>query len=76
MKQISLTLPEPLYEASTEYYPGLGYRSLQEFIVDLIRKKVILNNIERYREIEERMKKSVGVKKFDQKSAVKYLKEI
>lgn len=73
-KQISLTLPEPLLAASKEYSEGLGYRSLQEFVLDLIRKKVILENLDRYKEIEERMKKGVGVKRFDQKSAAKYLR--
>ncbi len=73
-KQISLTMPETLFKASNEYYQELGYRSLQEFIVDLLRKKVILENLERYREIEERMKKGIGVKRFDQKSAIKYLR--
>ena len=65
-KQISLTIPTPLFEASKEYYQILGYRTLQEFILDLIRKKVVLENIERYREIEKRMKKGSGVKKFNQ----------
>lgn len=73
-KQISLTMPEVLFEASNEYYKELGYRSLQEFIIDILRKKVILENLERYHEIEERMKKGIGVKKFGQKSAIKYLK--
>ena len=75
-KQISLTIPEPLFEASKEYYHGLGYGNLQEFILDLMRKKVILENIERYREIEERMKKGIDVKKLNQKDAVKYLKRL
>jgi len=73
-KQISLTMPEVLFEASKEYYQELGYRNMQEFIVDLIRKKVILENLERYREIEERMKKGIGVKKFSKKDAIKYLR--
>jgi len=73
-KQISLTMPEILFEASKEYYQLLGYKNLQEFILDLLRKKVIVENIERYREIEERMKKGKGVKEFDQKGAVKYLR--
>lgn len=72
--QISLTLPETLLEASKEYSEEYGYRNIQEFIVDLLRKKVLLENAGRYREIEERMKKGQGVKKFDQKGAVKYLR--
>ena len=74
LKQISLTLPENLFEASKEYGQQLGFRNIQEFILDLLRHKVILENLERYKEIEERMKKGIGVKKFDQKSAVNYLR--
>lgn len=74
MKQVSLTIPQNLIEASIEYYEQLGYRNLQEFILDLIRKKVVIENIERYKEIEERMKKGIAVKKFNQKNAVRYLR--
>ena len=74
LKQISLTMPNTLFEASKEYYEELGYRNLQEFLLDLLRKKVIMENIERYREIEERMNKNIGVKKFNQKDAIDYLK--
>lgn len=76
LKQISLTMPEALFEASKEYYEGFGYRNLQEFILDLIRRKVVLENIMRYKEIEKRMKKGIGVKRFKQKDAIKYLKEL
>lgn len=72
--QISVTLPETLLEASKEYSEEYGYRNIQEFIVDLLRKKVILENTGRYRAIEERMRKGVGVKRFDQKGAMKYLR--
>ncbi len=73
-KQISLTMPDLLFEASEEYYQELGYRSLQEFIIDLLRRKVVLENVIRYKEIEERMKKGIGVKRFNQKESVKYLR--
>ncbi len=73
-KQISLTIPDVLFETSKEYYEALGFRSLQEFILDLVRKKVVLENIERYREIEERMKKNSRVKRFNQRDAVNYLR--
>ena len=73
-KQISLTLPENLFKASKEYYTELGYKNLQEFILALLRQKVMLENFDRYREIEERMKRGVGVKKLKQKDAVKYLR--
>ncbi len=71
--QISLTLPGTLLEASKEYSEEYGYRNIQEFIIDMLRKKVILENADRYREIEERMKKGLSVKKYNQQEAVKYL---
>ncbi len=73
-RQISLTLPESLWFLSKDYTATFGYRSLQEFILDLLRKKLLPENIERYKAIEERMKKGLGVKKFNQKEAVQYLK--
>ena len=73
-KQISLTIPDVLFETSKEYYLDLGYKNFQEFILDLVRKKVILENVERYKTIEKRMKKGVGVKKFNKKDAVRYLR--
>ena len=72
--QISLTLPETLLAASKEYSEEYGYRNIQEFIVDLLRKKVFLENADRYRKIEERMKKGVDVKRFNQQEAMMYLK--
>lgn len=74
LKQISLTMPENLFQASKEYSNEFGYRNIQEFILDLVRNRVILEDIERYKEIEKRMKKGIGVKKFSQKDAVRYLK--
>ncbi len=74
LKQISLTIPENLLHASKEYSEHFGYKNVQEFILDLVRDKVVLQNIERYRKIDERMKKGIGVKKFSQKSAVGYIK--
>lgn len=74
LKQISLTMPENLLQASREYSEQSGYKNVQEFILDLVRDKVMLRNIKRYAEIEERMKKGLGVRKFSQKGAVKYIK--
>lgn len=73
-KQISLTVPRPILEASKEYSEELGYRNLQEFIVDLMRRTVILGDVERYKKIEARMKKGTGVKRFNAKGAVDYIK--
>lgn len=76
LKQISLTMPEALFEVSQEYCEGFGYRNLQEFILELLRKKVILENFERYREIEERMKKGQGLKRFSRQGVLEYLKSL
>mgnify|MGYP001591765756 CR=1 FL=1 len=74
LKQISLAMPENLFHASKEYSEEFGYKNIQELILDLVRRRVILENIERYRQIEERMKKGIGVRSFAQKDAVRYLK--
>lgn len=76
LKQISLTIPENLLQASREYSEQFGYKNVQEFILDLVRDNVMLQNIERYRKIDGRMKKGLGVKKFSQKAAVKYIKSL
>lgn len=76
LKQISLTMPENLLQASREYSEQFGYKNVQEFILDLVRDNVMLQNIERYRKIDARMKKGLGVKKFSQKGAIKYIKEL
>ena len=67
-------MPEVLFKASKDYSKVFGYKNIQEFILELIRKKVILGNIERYKEIEAQMKLSKNVKKFSQAEAVKFLK--
>jgi len=67
-------MPEVLFEASKEYYQALGYRNFQEFVLDLVRKKVVIENLERYQEIEERMKRGIGTKRFDKKGAIRYLR--
>ena len=73
-KQISLTVPKPILDASKKYCDELGYRNLQEFIVDLMRRTVVFGNIEKYKKIEARMKNGVGVKKFNTKDAVEYIR--
>lgn len=73
-KQISVTVPKSILEASEEYCDELGYRNLQEFIVDLMRRAVVFGNVEKYEKIEARMKKGIGVKKFNTKEAVEYIR--
>jgi hypothetical protein len=75
-KQISLTMPQALFAASKEYSDNLGYRTVQEFVLDLVRNKVVVENLERYRAIEARMDAGSGVKTFNQKDAVAYLKRM
>lgn len=74
MKQISLTIPYVLLEASIEFSEEYGYRTIQEFIVDLLRQKVVLENAERYKAIDDQMKKGIRVKRFNQVEAIKYLR--
>ena len=54
MKQISLTLPENLFNLSKEHSNEYGFRSVQEFIIDLVRNKVIVEKAERYKAIENK----------------------
>ena len=76
VKQISLTMPESLLKASKEYSKEFGYRNIQEFILELIRKKVFFENVEQYREIEKDMIKGKNVKKLNQRDAVEYLESL
>ncbi len=76
LKQISLTLPENLLNATKDYSKEFGYRNVQEFILELVRNRVLYENVERYQKIEQEMKAGKKVKKFNQKDAVKYLKSI
>jgi len=76
LKQISLTIPKNLLEASKEYSKEFGYRNIQEFFLELIRKKVFFDRIERYQKIENDMMHGKNVKKFNQKDAVEYLKSL
>ena len=76
LKQISLTIPENLLKASKEYSKEFGYRNIQEFVLELIRKKVFFERMERYKKIENDMIRGKNVKKFNQKDAVEYLKSL
>lgn len=76
LKQISLTIPENLLKASKEYSKEFGYRNIQEFILEIIRKKVFFEKIERYQKIEKEMILDKKVKKFNQKDAVEYLESL
>ena len=76
LKQISLTIPENLLKASKEYSKEFGYRNIQEFILELIRKKVFFEKIERYQKIEKDMMEGKKVKKFNQKDAIEYLESL
>ena len=76
LKQISLTIPDNLLKASKEYSKEFGYRNIQEFILELIRKKVFFEKIERYQKIEKDMILDKNVKKFNQKDAIEYLESL
>ena len=76
LKQISLTIPENLLKASKEYSKEFGYKNIQEFILELIRKKVFFEKLERYQRIEKDMISGKNVKKLTQKDAVDYLENL
>jgi len=76
LKQISLTIPENLLKASKEYSKEFGYRNIQEFVLELIRKKVFFERMERYQKIENDMIRGKNVKKFNLKDAIEYLKSL
>jgi metal-responsive CopG/Arc/MetJ family transcriptional regulator len=76
LKQISLTLPKNLLDASIEYTNEYGYRNIQELILEMLRKKVIMEKVERYKKIEDEMINKKNVKRFNQKDAINYLKNI
>ena len=76
LKQISLSMPENLFKASKDYTQELGYRNLQEFILELIRKKVMLESVERYKKIEQSMKSGKNVRKLKQKEALSHVKNL
>ena len=69
-------MPENLLKASKEYSKEFGYRNIQEFVLELIRKKVFFERMERYQKIENDMIRGKNVKKFNQKDAVEYLKNL
>ena len=76
LKQISLSIPDNLLEASKEYSKEFGYKNVQEFILELIRRKVFLEKFERYQKIEKDMKKGKNVKRLNQKDAMNYLESL
>jgi hypothetical protein len=75
LKQISVSMPDVLFKASKDYSQEFGYKNIQEFILELLRDKVLLENIQRYQTIEAGMKVGKGVKRFTQKGAVDYIKK-
>ena len=76
LKQISVTMPKNLFNASRDYTREFGYRNLQEFILELLRKKVVLERVERYNHIEEEMKAGKKVKRLSQAEAAAYVKNL
>ena len=76
LKQISLSIPENLLKASKKHSEEFGYKNIQEFILELIRKKVFFEKLERYQRMEKDMKKGKNVKKFNQNDAVEYLESL
>ena len=71
LKQISVTMPANLFKASKEYSQEYGYKNVQEFILDEIRKTVMAKRIARYEEIEAEIDKES--KTMTQKEAIDFL---
>ena len=76
LKQISLTMPSKLLQASKTYCTEFGYRNVQELIIEMMRDRIWAQNIDRYKAIEARMKKGIGVKTFNQRDAIQYLRNL
>jgi metal-responsive CopG/Arc/MetJ family transcriptional regulator len=74
LKQISVTMPANLFEASREYAEEYGYKNVQEFILDSIRRKLLSRRIERYEAIEREIDRNAGA--MSQEEAVRYLEGI
>lgn len=74
---INLAMPELLFEASKEHSKQYGYRTIQEFILELVRQEVIMKDVQRLKKIEEKMDKGIGSKEFKtQQEAIDYLKSL
>ncbi len=73
-KQISVTMPMNLFKASLEYSREHGYKNIQEFLLDEIRKKVMAERIARYEEIEKQIDREA--KAMSKKEAIEYLEGI
>ncbi|MFH1916683.1 MAG: hypothetical protein ABIJ21_05440 [Nanoarchaeota archaeon] len=72
MKQISLTIPEKLYDESRKYCHEFGFKNVQEFILDLMRERTIYKNLERDLQIKERMDQGIGVTKKTKDEALRF----
>jgi hypothetical protein len=72
--QISLTLPDEIHTTSTKYAKDNGFRSVQEYILDSLRERIVHDR--RARIIEERMKRGKGVKTFSQEEAKAFLRSL
>ena len=73
-KQISLAIPDVLYKESEEYSREYGYKSLQEFILDVLRHKIIIEKAERYQRVEVQALESG--KRMSKKQAKEFLRRL
>jgi|GEM_PF-4401933 len=72
--QISLTLPNDMHVTSSKYAKDNGFRSVQEYILDSLRERIVHDR--RMHIIEERMKKGKGVNTFSQEEAKLFLRSL
>lgn len=73
MKQISVTIPENLYNQSEKYCSIEGYRNVQELILELLRDEIFKKNLPKYERILKQAQKTG--KRMTQEEARKFIRE-
>ncbi len=71
-KQISITIPQNIYEETSKQYDELGFRSVQEYILDSHRRRLLAHK--RHKDILNELKKNG--KRLSQKEAMEYLERL
>jgi metal-responsive CopG/Arc/MetJ family transcriptional regulator len=73
MKQISLTIPEKLYDESKRYCSLEGYRNVQELILEMLRDEIFKKNLPKYERILKQAQKTG--KRMTQEEARKFIRD-
>jgi hypothetical protein len=61
-KQISLTIPETMFRSAQKMAKKEGYRSVQEFVLQLMRDRFFLQNLPRYQRIASELDEGKGTR--------------